>query len=221
MGSPGVAAVRTARETFAALVSAYARHDPVRSVMIVGNAPLPVNAGRAALIDGSDLVVRMTTFALDAPGGPPCLGRRADVVMVHRGITPGPGTFADHHSRLYLMAEQGRLHWEREDRPDWYPVQAVSLPNADFTVPLNRLLGITPDEVAWPTAGTLACYMFGELFPGAAVRFTGTTILDAPGQTSFAHAHGPAVPVTSEHRLAQEAVLLRAWVREGRLEVLS
>ena len=42
---------------------------------------------------------------------------------------PGPGTFFDHGSRLYLLAEPGRLHWEREDRPDWWPVEAVSVPN--------------------------------------------------------------------------------------------
>ncbi len=208
------------RRVLAGLVAAYARRDPPRTVMVVGNAPLPVGAARAALVDGSDLVVRMTTFAVDPPEGPPRIGRRTDVVLVHRGVVPGPGTFADHRSRLYLLAEQGRMHWEREDRPAWFPADAISLPNTLFTAPLGALMGIPAQEAAWATGGTLACYVALELFPEATVRLTGSSIMDAPEQTSFAHAHGPAVPVTSEHRLAKEAQLLRGWIDDGRLELV-
>ena len=149
------------------LVRAYARRDPPRSVTIVGNAPLPPCPQRAALIDDSDLVVRMTTFALDAPEDRRCIGRRTDVVLLHRAVVPGPGTFHDHASRLYLLVEPGRLHWEREDRPDWWPVHPVSVPNHPFTVALKELMGIPADEAAWPTTGTLAVYVFSELFPAA------------------------------------------------------
>jgi hypothetical protein len=213
--------VSTTRQVLADLVRAYARHDPPRSVMIVGNAPLPESAERAALIDGSDLVVRMTTFALDEPVGPPRIGRRTDVVLLHRGVVPGPGTFFDHGSRLYLLVEPGRLHWEREDRPDWWPVEAVSVPNHAFTVALKELMGIPAEEPAWPTTGTLAAYVFTELFPDATVRLTGTTVADQPDQTVFAHGWGPAVAVTPEHRLAAEGSLLRAWAAQGRIELVA
>jgi hypothetical protein len=212
--------VVTAGRVLAGLAAGYARHDPPRSVTIVGNAPMAPNAGRASLVDGSDLVVRMTTFATDPPAGPPRIGRRTDIVLLHRAVVPGPGTFADHHSRLYLLVEPGRLHWEREDRPDWWPVSPVSVPNAAFTVPLKALMGVPPEEPAWPTTGTLAVHLFLQLFPDALIRLTGTTVLDHPEATSFAHAHGPAVPVTPEHRLAAEAALLRTWAVDGRLELL-
>jgi len=213
--------VSTTRQALADLVGAYAREDPPRSVMIVGNAPLPDSAPRAALIDGSDLVVRMTTFALDEPAGPPRIGRRTDVVLLQRAVVPGPGTFFDHGSRLYLLAEPGRLHWEREDRPDWWPVEAVSVPNHVFTVALKELMGIPPEEPAWPTTGTLAAYVFMELFPDATVRMTGTTVVDRPDQTEFAHGWGPAVPITGEHRLAAEGALLRTWAAQGRIELVA
>src|SRR5205807_8805530 len=95
-----------------ALLSAYARNDPPGSIAVVGNAPVSPDAGRAAAIDGADLVIRMTSFGLDAPDGPPALGRRTDVVALHRGVIASPHTFADHTARLYLMVEPGRLYWE-------------------------------------------------------------------------------------------------------------
>ena len=203
------------------LVRTYARRDPPRTVTIVGNAPLPACPQRAALVDDSDLVVRMTTFALDAPGGPPRIGRRTDVVLLHRALVPGPGTFYDHASRLYLLVEPGRLHWEREDRPDWWPVHPVSVPNHEFTVALKGLMGISADDAAWPTTGTLAAYVFSELFPAAAVRLTGTTVAERPEQTEFAHGWGPAVAVTAEHRVAAEGALLRRWAAQGRIELVA
>ncbi len=211
----------TSRQVLADLVRTYARRSAPRSVTIVGNAPLSPCPRRAALIDDSDLVVRMTTFALDAPRGPASVGHRTDVVLLHRAVVPGPGTFYDHGSRLYLLVEPGRLHWEREDRPDWWPVHAVSVPNHVFTVELKELMGIPADEPAWPTTGTLAAYVFAELFPEAVVRLTGTTVADRPEQTEFAHGWGPAVAVTAEHRLAAEGALLRKWAAQGRIELVA
>ena len=98
--------------------------------------------------------------------------------LLHRAVVPGPGTFYDHASRLYLLVEPGRLHWEREDRPDWWPVHPVSVPNHPFAVALKELMGIPADEAAWPTTGTLAVYVFSELFPEAELRFTGTTVAE-------------------------------------------
>jgi hypothetical protein len=214
-------ACTTSKQVLADLVCAYARRNPPRSITIVGNAPLPPCPRRAGLIDDSDLVVRMTTFALDRPCGPPIIGRRTDVVLLHRAVVPGPGTFHDHASRLYLLAEPGRLHWEREDRPDWWPVEAVSVPNHAFTVALKELMGIPAEEPAWPTTGTLAAYVFTELFPEAEVRLTATTVADRPEQTEFAHGWGPAVAVTAEHRLAKEGALLRSWAAQGRIELVA
>ena len=203
------------------LVRTYARNDPPQTVTIVGNAPMSVCPQRASLVDDSDLVVRMTTFALDAPDGPPRIGRRTDVVLLHRAVVPGPGTFYDHSSRLYLLVEPGRLHWEREDRPDWWPVRPVSVPNHPFTAALKELMGIPAAEAAWPTTGTLAAYVFSELFPTAKVRLTGTTVVDRPEQTEFAHGWGPAVAITPEHRLAAEGALLRRWADQARIELVA
>ncbi len=82
-------------------------------------------------------------------------------------------------------------------------------------------MGIPADEAAWPTTGTLAAYVFSELFPEAVLRLTGTTVTDRPEQTVFAHGWGPAVPVTAEHRLAAEGALLRAWAARGRIELVA
>ncbi|WP_342668782.1 hypothetical protein [Actinokineospora inagensis] len=211
------------RTDLAALLAAYARHDPPRTVAIVGNAPMATSAERAATIDGCDLVVRMTSFAIDPPGGDPALGARTDVVVLHRGVIASPHTFADYTSRLYLLVEPGRLHWEPEVIPDWWPADLgfQPVPNRDFTIPLNRLLGFDPAAPAWSTTGTLAAYLVTELFPAARVTLTGTSIIDRPEQTSFAHAWGQSVAVTAEHRLAAEAALLRGWVETGRIEVLG
>jgi hypothetical protein len=214
-------ACTTSKQVLADLVCAYARRNPPRSITIVGNAPLPPCPQRAALIDDSDLVIRMTTFALDRPCGPPIIGRRTDVVLLHRAVVPGPGTFHDHASRLYLLVEPGRLHWEREDRPDWWPVHPVSVPNHPFAVALKELMGIPADEAAWPTTGTLAVYVFSELFPEAELRFTGTTVAERDDQTEFTHGWGPAVAVTPEHRLAAEGALLRKWAAQGRIELVA
>jgi hypothetical protein len=221
---PGAAA--GVRPILAPLVAGYARNDPPKTVTVVGNAPLDVNPERVALIEASDLVVRMTTFVLDAPGAPPRGGRRTDVVVLHRAVVAGPGTFADAQSRLYLLVEPGRLHWEREDRPEWWPegVDPVSVPNAAFTSPLIDLLGLPHDEAVWPTTGTLCTYLFSELFPAARTRLVGVTLLDDPlpdgtDRTTFDHHWGGPVAVTPEHRLRAESALLRRWRDEGRIEV--
>ncbi|MHA6794814.1 hypothetical protein ACVGVM_15080 [Pseudonocardia bannensis] len=212
----------TQRGVLSALIAAYARHDPPRTITVVGNAPIPESAARAALIDDSDLVVRMTSFAVDVPGGPPRLGRRTDVVMVHRGVIAGPGTFADPTSRLYLLVEPGREHWEGEQRPAWWPrsMAAVSVSNREFSRPLNGLLGLNGADAVWATTGTLTTYLVSELFPAAVTRLTGISIVDAPEQTRFAHSWGEDVAVTPEHRLHAESALLRAWHAHGRIELV-
>ena len=53
------------------------------------------------------------------------------------------------------------------------------------------------------------------------MRFTGTTVIDRPEQTEFAHGWGPAVAVTAEHRLAAEGALLRRWAEQARIELVA
>jgi hypothetical protein len=100
-------------------------------------------------------------------------------------------------------------------------VHPVSVPNHPYTAALKELMGIPAAEAAWPTTGTLAVYVFSELFPTATVRFTGTTVVDRPEQTEFAHGWGPAVAVTPEHRLAAEGALLRRWAEQARIELVA
>ena len=206
----------------AALIRARAGGAEPARIAVVGNAPLPASAERAALIDGCDLVVRMTTFALDS--AEPAVGRRTDVVVVHRGLQAGPGTFAAHRSRLYLLAEPGRDHWEPEPVPPWWPrdLELIPLGNREFTDPLRALLGYRRNAVAWPTTGTLAVHVVHRLFPHARILLTGTSLLDAPRgpRSALGHHWGPAVTVTPEHRLEREAALLAGWRDEGRIEVL-
>jgi hypothetical protein len=204
------------------LLVCYARHSTPLSVAIVGNAPMPPDPVRAAAIDAADLVVRMTTFAMDAPDQPPSLGRRCDVVVLHRGVVASPYTFADYASRLYLLMEPGRLHWEPEKLPKWWPADLgfVPVPNWRYTVPMLHLLGLDPAQAVWPTTGTLITYVMTELFPTATVLLTGMSIVDEPDQVTFRHAWGEPVKVTPEHRLSAEAELLRRWHASGRIQLL-
>ncbi|UQS21988.1 MULTISPECIES: hypothetical protein [Amycolatopsis] len=216
------AAVGTERDTLRDLLTAYGRGGRVETLTVVGNAPMPPSRERAASIDDSDLVVRMTTFALDEPGGEPGYGRRTDVVVLHRGVVASPHTFADYTSRLYLLAEPGRMHWEPANIPDWWPADLgfVPIPNRPYVVPLSRALGLDTASATWATTGTLTAYLAVTLFPAAKIRLAGFSIVDEPEQTSFAHAWGEDVKVTGDHRLHAESALLRSWRDAGRIEVV-
>ncbi|SEG79579.1 hypothetical protein SAMN04489712_112240 [Thermomonospora echinospora] len=210
------------RATLRLLLESYARSAPPRSIAVVGNAPLSPDEVRAATIDSADLVLRMTTFGLDAPGGPPTVGRRCDVVVLHRGITPSPFTFADYTGRLYLLFEQGRPFGERQPLRPWWPADlgVVPVSNYEFTRPLNDLLGLDSRERVWATAGTLATFLCTELFPAATTYLTGVSLIDEPDQTTFEHHWGDAVRVTPEHRLRTESALLKQWIADGRIRFL-
>jgi hypothetical protein len=210
------------RSVLTDLIAAYARTPAPETITIVGNAPLAPDPHRARLIDDADLVVRMTSFGLDTPGAPPTLGRRADVVMLHRGLAASPFVFADYTARLYLLVEPGRLHWERPDIPRSWPPDLGFVPvsNYAFTLPLLDLLGLDRAEPVWPTTGTLTAYLITELFPRATTRLAGLSLVDNPAQVVFQHAWGRPVQVTAEHRLHAEAILLRRWDHEGRIHLL-
>lgn len=193
--------------------------DPSR-ITVVGNAPLEPSAERAARIDASDLVIRMTTFALDTDV--PRLGIRTDAVVLHRAARPGPGTFAQYETRVYLLAEPGRDFWEPEPQPAWWPrdLGIVPISNRDFTDGLRAEMGIRRRTVAWPTTGTLAVHLAHRLFPHASVLLTGSSLRDGPASAGgFDHQWGDRVTLTPEHRLDLEGVALRRWIADGWLEV--
>lgn len=198
-----------------------------RTVAVVGNAPLDPSPQRAAAIDGADLVVRMTTFAVD--GDEPAIGRRTDVVVLHRAVQPGPDTFRDHAARLYLLAEPGRTFWESEPLPAWWPadLELIPISNQEFTSRTRGALRLGRVAVAWPTTGTLAVHLMHRLFPHARILLAGSSMLPGGPVRSGGSAHrldhhwGGAVALTPEHRLAREARALRAWHRAGWLEPLA
>ncbi len=220
---PGLAPFPDQTAMLRALVRSRIRDvDPAR-IAVVGNAPLAPSAQRADRIDGSDLVMRMTTFAVDRDS--PAIGRRTDVVVLHRAVVAGPGTFAEHRRRLYLLAEPGRDHWEREPLPPWWPrdLELVPIGNREFTDPLRALLRFGRAGVSWPTTGTLTVHLAHRLFPHARILLTGTSLLEhvRDGDGTLGHHWGPAMSVTPEHRLAREGALLRRWRADGWLEVAA
>jgi hypothetical protein len=205
------------------LMAAYAVTPDVRSIAVVGNAPLAPSAERARRIDGADLVIRVNGFALDDPQGPPVVGRRADVVVVQWAVMATPWLFEDYTQRLYLFNEPGQMHWDVEEVPPWWPpdLGLVPIPNRDVTMPLVRQLGLhTAERPQWATTGTTATWLAAEAFPEARVTATGFSFLDDVEQKSWAHAYGAECKVNEEHDLVAEAALLRRLISDDRLELI-
>lgn len=190
------------------------------TVAVVGNAPLAASADRARRIDGADLVVRMTTFAVDRDE--PAIGTRTDVVVLHRAVVPGPDTFRDHRRRLYLLAEPGRTFWEQEALPAWWPgdLELVPVSNREFTSRTRAAMGLGRVDPAWPTTGTLAVHLLHRLFPHARILLAGSSLHDAGSRERLTHHWGADVLLTPEHRLGRETRVLRRWTRDGWLEPL-
>ena len=210
------------------LVLARTGGRPPQRIAVVGNAPLSPSAERARRIDGADLRVRMTTFALDTDV--PAAGRETDVVVLHRALAPGPDTFADHARRLYLLAEPGRMFWEDAAIPPWWPrdIELIPIANREFTRRTRSALRLGRVDIAWPTTGTLAVHLMHRLFPHARILLTGSSLLDGGAPSSgavpsggLAHHWGPAVRLPPEHRLHRERRLLQGWRRDGWLEALA
>lgn len=119
------------------LLQAYADRPDPQSVAVVGNQPLEPDPARAEAIDSCDLVIRVNGFVCDEPGGPPTVGARTHVVVFNRALRATKWVFTNYRSRLYLMVEPGRLHWEPEDIPQWWPADLGFVPvsNREVTLP--------------------------------------------------------------------------------------
>ena len=200
------------------LACTYARGPAARSVAVVGNKPMDADAARAAAVDGCDLVVRVNGFRLDDDAAQPTYGRRADIVFFNRALRATPWFFEDYQDRLYLMVEPGRLHWEPDLVPSWWPADLgqVHVDNDDLTVPLSIELGLdSRAEGLWSTTGTMAAWWARTTFPQAQLHLAGYSFVDDPHQTRWAHASGDDCIVGPEHRIAREAALLRRWAAAG------
>lgn len=205
------------------LVRAYAARPEVNQIAIVGNAPLGPSTERASHIDACDLVFRCNSFILDRPGAPAQQGRRVDVVVFNRGLRATPFSFGSYRDRLYLMVEPGRLHWEPDVQPDWWPADlgVVPVPNREVTLPLSDALGLpSRTEAVWATTGLLAAWIAAVLFPRAELLLAGYSMLDKPHQRTWEHAWGDTCIVGPEHRIDAEGRLLRSWVDIGRARLL-
>lgn len=204
------------------LATAYARHSPVRSVAVVGNAPMEPSPARAEQIDGCDLVLRVNSFVLDDPGAPPCQGSRADVVLFSRLVPATPYLFASYSQRLYVLLEPMRMYGRSEMWPTSWPrdLGFQVARNDAVATPLLETLGLPLDQGLAPTTGMTATWLAVTLFPEAEVLVTGISFVEHPEQTHWDHQWGDSVVVGGEHRIAAEAVVLRSWIDRGTIRPL-
>lgn len=205
------------------LASAYAAHRPVRSVAVVGNAPLEPSDERADTIDGADLVIRMNSLVLDHTGQPRCQGRRTDVVLFSRLVIATRDLFDHYRDRLYLMLEPMRMYGRPEVWPRSWPADLghVVVRNDEVMVPINEEIGLAwREEQLAPTTGTVGAWLAVNLFPEADVMLTGLSYLEDPEQLSWVHQFGDSVNVGPEHRIAAEAAMINGWIARGRARVL-
>ncbi|MEV8606399.1 hypothetical protein AB0383_00320 [Amycolatopsis sp. NPDC051373] len=200
------------------LLAAYADRPDPKSVAVVGNQPLDPDSARAKAVDDCDLVIRVNGFVVDEPEGPEVTGRKVHAVVFNRAVRATRHVFRDYRSRLYLLVEPGRLHWEPEALPGWWPADLgfVPVPNREVVLPLSDALGLpTRTESTWSTTGTLAAWIARTSFPNAQLVLTGFSFIDNPNQTSWEHAAGDSCIVGPEHQIAAEGRLLDSWTRTG------
>lgn len=203
------------------LAASYARTPgEVRSVAVVGNAPMVPSAARAAAVDGCDLVLRTNSFVLDAPDAAPVAGRRTSIVLWGRLVRATTSSFADYRSRLYVLLEPMRMFHRPEVWPGSWPADLglVVARNDAVAVPLLDELGVPwRDEALAPTTGTTAAWLARALFPDAEVHLTGLSYVEDPSPERWDYQSGATGRIGSEHRVAAEGALLRRWWQEGRV----
>lgn len=213
------AAPQSTLDVMREMVRSYASAPDVRRVAVVANAPVEPSAERAEAIDACDVVFRCNSFVLDEPGEPPAHGSQVNVVVFNRALRASPRVFDSYRERLYLMVEPGRLHWEPDIRPAWWPedLGQMPVPNREITLPLSRALGLpSREEAVWATTGLMSAWIADTLFPEAELTLTGFSMLTDPQQTEWEHAWGDSCPVGPEHRIEPEGRLLQSWIDAGR-----
>lgn len=209
---------------------AYAARQPVERVVVVGNAPLPPDAGRAATVDAADLVIRVNAFVLDGPGDPPTVGTACHAVLLSRATRFTPWTMRGYRERAYLVPQAGFVQYRPGDRiglllhAGFWPPDLGAMPLPNGVVKARAVRALDPDARPGsliPTAGTTALFLAHEMFRGAELTATGFSFLDDPGQRSWSHHSGGHTKVNWQHRLDLEATLLRSWIADGTLRHLS
>ena len=206
-------------------LASYARSSPVRSVAVVGNAPLQPDAERAAGIDSADLVIRVNSFVLDLPGQAPCLGSRVDAVVVNRATRLTPWFLQEYRRRAYLQSDTALVHlqsFRRRPAEHWPADLGVwQISNESVVEELRTLIWPDPgDRRVDPTTGTLAAWLGYLLFPEAELRITGFSFLDEKKPDRWEHHFGGTVPVSTAHRVDREGTLLLSWLASGRAVLL-
>lgn len=204
------------------LMATYATRTPVRSVAVLGNAPLGPSDDRAQAIDDADLVIRVNSFVLDVPGDPRAQGSRADVVIWNRITRPTRFTFDRYRERLYLLAEPMRFHGRLEVWPmSWPPdLGFVPLPNGELLTRIGDELDIPwRTEKLAPTTGFTAAWLAVSLFPESDILLSGFSFVDDPGQTEWSYQIGGSSPVAPEHRIDAEARVMADWLKEERISL--
>jgi hypothetical protein len=205
------------------LLDAYAECPEPRSVAVVGNMPMAPDTARAKAIDDCDLVFRVNGFVLDEPDGPPTVGTRCHVVVLNWLIRATKWVFQNYPHRLYLMVEPGRLHFDGERVPEWWPKDLGYVPvsNSEITLPLSDALGLpTRQEPTWATTGTMAAWIARTAYPDAELLLTGYSFIDDPHQKSWMHAAGDSCVVGVEHKIDVEGRMLESWTRTSRTRLL-
>jgi hypothetical protein len=201
------------------LFEAVAAQVPVRTVTVIGNAPLEPDGNRVAIIESSDLVVRCNSLVLDEPGEPARLGRKTDVVVAARRTRITPWFFQDYPRRVYLMNDAETVRWPDPPPPprSWPGDLAVwPIPNRVFGWPLKRLIQPeTHGRGAVPTTGSTSAYVARRLFGEAQLYLTGFSYLSNRSQTTWMHQWGDESPVHPTHKIDREGALLQSWVDDG------
>jgi hypothetical protein len=206
------------------LVLTYAAASEVRTVAVVANAPSSPSIARAEAIDSSDVVFRCNSFVIDETGQAPAHGRKVHVVVFNRALRASPRFFHRYRERLYLMVEPGRLHWEPDVRPNWWPedLGILPVPNREIMLTLAGVLDLpSRAQPIWPTTGLLSAWIARLLFPEAELRLAGFSMVDDREQTEWEHAWGDSCPVGREHRIGPEGELLHQWISSGQARWLS
>ena len=205
----------------------YAAAAPVRSVAVVANAPLEASEDRRDLIDGSDLVVRCNSLALDRTAGQPCVGTRTNVVVAARVTRPSPGFLHDYRNRAYFVVEAGVTRKPKPPtRPPWWPSDLAAWPisNRVFGIPLRySLRPALGGHGVVPTTGTYAAYLAYRLFPEADIVLTGYSFLHDREQTEWGDHWDSArrSPVHPAHKLDREGAFLQGLVDSGEVRYVG